>query len=129
MGPVRDRLGAPGRWQREHPRCRRLATAAAKTPPWGGTKPVIRVYPTRRTTVKKRTRSWPIRLALETLETRALPSFITAPSYFVGSFDPTSVAIGDFNSDNVPDLVTANGFGQSTVSVLLGEGNGAFRGA
>jgi hypothetical protein len=42
---------------------------------------------------------------------------------------PTSVAVGDFNNDGKPDVVTANyddGTG-STISVLLGNGDGTFR--
>ena len=38
---------------------------------------------------------------------------------------PTSVAVGDFNKDGNPDLATAN-YGNSTVSVLLGNGSGGF---
>ena len=41
---------------------------------------------------------------------------------------PTSVAVGDFNGDNDPDLAVANQF-DGTVSVLLGTpGAGAFSG-
>jgi hypothetical protein len=36
------------------------------------------------------------------------------------------VAVGDFNGDGIPDLVTANQFSGS-VSVLLGNGDGSFR--
>ena len=41
---------------------------------------------------------------------------------------PVSVAIGDFNGDGIPDLVTANSNGKSGSSVteLLGNGNGTF---
>ncbi len=38
---------------------------------------------------------------------------------------PFTLAIGDFNRDGVPDVVTAN-FSSSTVSVLLGVGDGSF---
>lgn len=41
---------------------------------------------------------------------------------------PNWIAVGDFNGDGKPDLVTSNGyFGEgSTVSVLLNQGNGKF---
>src|SRR5208282_3523334 len=41
---------------------------------------------------------------------------------------PASVAIGDFNGDGIPDLVTANR-GTNNVSVLLGNGDGTFQAA
>ena len=40
--------------------------------------------------------------------------------------DPVAVALGEFNKDGYPDIITANENGNS-VSVLLGEGNGTFR--
>ena len=43
----------------------------------------------------------------------------------VGGTAPQSVAIGDFNSDGKPDLVTANS-GTNNVGVLLGNGAGSF---
>ena len=51
--------------------------------------------------------------------------FRTPPTFMVGN-GPLEVVSGDFNGDGVPDLATAN-FGANTVSVLLGQGNGAFR--
>ena len=44
--------------------------------------------------------------------------------YATGS-TPGSIAIGDVNGDGRPDLATGN-FGGSTVSVLLGNGDGTF---
>jgi FG-GAP-like repeat len=54
--------------------------------------------------------------------------FGTAPVVAVGT-GPTSVAVGDFDGDHHLDLVTANigsATGTGTVSVLLGNGRGAF---
>ena len=38
---------------------------------------------------------------------------------------PYSVAVGDFNGDNIPDLATAN-LNDNTVTVLLGSGTGTY---
>ena len=67
--------------------------------------------------------------SLEALEDRTLLSvnFNPAVNYGAGSA-PRSVAVGDFNGDGRPDLVTAN-HSSNTVSVLLGNGNGTFPGA
>src|SRR5439155_13909145 len=48
-------------------------------------------------------------------------------NYAVGT-DPRSVAVGDFNGDGKPDLAVAN-TGSSTISVLLGNGDGTFQAA
>ncbi len=45
-------------------------------------------------------------------------------TYGVGS-NPSSVAVGDFNGDGIPDLAVANSE-DNTVSVLLGQGDGTF---
>ena len=65
--------------------------------------------------------------------TAAVPRTTVADPLFAApflSFDtgnyPHSVALGDLNGDGKPDLATANS-GANTVSVLLGNGAGAFR--
>ena len=50
--------------------------------------------------------------------------FTTGPTSATGSA-PTTVAVGDFNGDGIPDLVTANS-ADNTMSVLLGNGDGTF---
>ncbi len=53
-------------------------------------------------------------------------SFAPSPTGpFETGNDPTSVAVGDINDDTNPDLVTANALAD-TVTVLLGDGTGAF---
>jgi hypothetical protein len=52
-------------------------------------------------------------------------TFQAAVDYAVG-YEPSSVAVGDFNGDGKLDLVTAN---HNTVSVLLGNGDGTFQAA
>lgn len=42
--------------------------------------------------------------------------------------DPTGMAMGDFNGDGIPDLAIANS-GDSTITVLLGNGSGGFTAA
>jgi FG-GAP-like repeat len=54
-------------------------------------------------------------------------SFIARRDFAAG-INPQSVVVGDFNGDGVPDLAVAN-FGSSSVSVLLGRGDGTFQAA
>jgi hypothetical protein len=61
------------------------------------------------------------------------PIFVTAPDY-LAEYQPHSVAIGDFNGDGNPDIAVANECGLAscaigTVSVFLGNGDGAFQSA
>ena len=48
-------------------------------------------------------------------------------TYAAGS-EPISVAVADLNGDGKPDLAVAN-YGDNTVSVLLGNGDGTFQAA
>jgi uncharacterized protein (TIGR03437 family) len=52
--------------------------------------------------------------------------FTTAPgSPYAAGNSPSSIAVADFNGDNIPDLAITNEL-DNTVTVLLGKGNGAF---
>lgn len=52
-------------------------------------------------------------------------TFDAQAAYATGTY-PTAFALGDFNGDGKPDVVTANMYGGS-VSVLLGKGDGSFQ--
>ncbi len=72
------------------------------------------------------------RLAVEPLEARLVPTFLAPRIYDAGS-NPVASAVGDFNGDGIPDLAVTNqgstylGLSDSTLSVLLGNGNGTFQ--
>src|SRR5262245_42780178 len=61
---------------------------------------------------------------VERLEARQLLSFSAAVNYPVG-LSPQAVVSGDFNNDGNLDLATAN-YANGTVSMLQGDGHGAF---
>ena len=52
-------------------------------------------------------------------------TFGTATTFPAAGDTPTSVAVGDFNGDDVLDIATANRFSHD-VSILLGNGDGTF---
>jgi hypothetical protein len=65
-------------------------------------------------------------LFVESLEPRALPSFLPAVNLGVGA-EPSTAAVADFNGDGIPDIVTANASGNNVSVLLLGLGDGTFR--
>jgi hypothetical protein len=67
----------------------------------------------------------PVRLNLEPLGERILPSFTTPTTYAVNG-NAHAVAVGDFTERGVLDLATANG-GFDGASVLLGNGDGTYQ--
>src|SRR4029077_3382090 len=70
------------------------------------------------------------KLTLETLEERTVLSFLPPITFPVG-VNPRAVAVADFNNDGKPDLAVVNtgqlSTSQSSLSVLLGNGNGSFQ--
>jgi hypothetical protein len=72
------------------------------------------------------------RLTLGALEDRTVPSFAPAVTFPVGVL-PRTVTVADFNNDGRPDLAVLNmgpsspSTSQSSLSVLLGNGNGSFQ--
>ncbi|WP_406698437.1 FG-GAP-like repeat-containing protein [Singulisphaera sp. Ch08] len=70
------------------------------------------------------------RLTLEFLEDRTVLSFLPVVTSPVGA-QPRAVTVADFNNDGKPDLAVVNmgqsSTFQSSLSVLLGNGNGSFQ--
>jgi hypothetical protein len=65
------------------------------------------------------------RLRLESLENRCLLTFMAPVDYAVGQ-GPRSVAAADFTNNGIQDLVTCDNV-DSTVSLLVGNGDGTFQ--
>jgi hypothetical protein len=79
----------------------------------------------RRSAVRSRRPSY--RPALELLEDRSVPSFVTAINTPTGA-SPNGMALGDFNHDGKLDVVTvSNGNFTNAVNVQLGNGDGTFQ--
>ncbi len=56
-------------------------------------------------------------------------TFQASATYSLGgqfSEPPESIAVADFNGDGKLDLASANGYGATNISILLGNGNGSF---
>ncbi len=72
------------------------------------------------------------KLTLEALEERTVLSFLPPVTFPVGVL-PRAVTVADFNNDGKPDLAVVNqgpsstSTSQSSLSVLLGNGNGSFQ--
>ncbi len=64
---------------------------------------------------------------IELLEDRTLPSFLPPVTFDTGT-EPAAVVVGDFRGIGKLDLAVAN-LSSGNVSVLLGNGDGSFRGA
>jgi len=65
--------------------------------------------------------------SVETLDDRILPGFLSPVDYVTGAY-PEAIVSADFNGDGKLDLAVAN-YGDSNVSVLLGNGDGTFQDA
>lgn len=71
-------------------------------------------------------------LTLEALEDRIVPTFLPPVTFPVGVL-PHAVTVADFNNDGKPDLAVVNqgpsstSTSQSSLSVLLGNGDGSFQ--
>jgi len=67
-------------------------------------------------------------IAVLTLGVQSRATGYNAYSILFAGSEPHFVAVGDFNNDGIPDVVSAN-YGSNTVSILLGVGNGTFQSA
>jgi hypothetical protein len=78
--------------------------------------------------------AWRHTLTLEAFEDRTVPTFLPPVTFPVG-VNPHAVMVADFNRDGRPDLAVVNqgtlstSASQSSLSILLGNGDGSFRSA
>lgn len=66
------------------------------------------------------------RLAVERLEFRDVPAFLTPVNYSMGSMTYGSVVTADLNGDGLSDIVVHRDSGADSVSVRLNNGDGTF---
>src|SRR5438105_971340 len=68
---------------------------------------------------------WNRRLpAVELLEDRTVPSFVTSARFDAGT-NPTATAVGDLNGDGNLDIITSDQV-NNRISVMLGNGDSTF---
>lgn len=66
-------------------------------------------------------------IVLGAIPHRSLAAEFAPPKTYATGTSPTALVVGDFNGDGKPDLAVANS-GSGDVSILLGNGDGSFRG-
>src|SRR6476659_10225721 len=71
----------------------------------------------------KRNAAW--RPAFESLETRALMTFLTPSTVPVGT-NPAGIAVGDYNSDGKADMAVVDQT-TSSVNLMVSNGDGTFQ--
>src|SRR5262249_46379624 len=67
-----------------------------------------------------------VQLAIESLEGRVVPAFLTPVSYSAGA-NPAGIAVGDFNNDGRDDMAAVNQSLAGSVNILLSNADGSFQ--
>src|SRR5579883_2443985 len=75
--------------------------------------------------MRRRLRCRSTHLAVEQLEARNVPGFLTGINYDVDQY-PSAVVVADFNQDGIPDMVVGS-YTLSSISMLLGNADGTFQ--
>ena len=66
-----------------------------------------------------------MRFAMEDLEAREVPAFLTPASYTTGA-NPAGIAVGDFNGDGRDDMAVVSQTLTGTVGILISNADGTF---